>query len=266
MKTFRSITVLAILTMTISVHSQTIIRNFDSAGDLAANFSLVGTNKFSEADTIGLGSSRALEVGDVFVQGSYVHNSGIASGYTSVSTSIFFQWLTPTNVGGGAGLFLGFGPDTSYSPPIGGGGAATNDHALLALASNGLLFVQNVADGGSPQNAGFAATSLTSGNWYQAKLDLTPTGGNDFDLTATITNSDSSGVLGSIVQTASSSFTNASLITDSEIHAFFGGQGGSVSRGIDTVDNFSTVVIPEPSTFTMIGLALASLYILRRRQ
>lgn len=239
--------------------------DFNTPGQLDANFLAVDSNKYSEGAGIGLSGSTGIDVATFSSQGSRTYTAASSSGSDSLSTSIYFQWVTPTDAGFGSGMFLGFGPSTSYTPGLAGNtGVATNSHVLVAVPGNTQMFLQNVDSGGAAQNSGFGANTLVDGNWYHLQLDLTPSGGSDFDLTGTLTNSDSDGVLGSVVRTITTPRTNVGFTGDSDVYAFFGGQGNSVSRGIDTLDNFTA--IPEPSSLLLLGMAIGTALLFRKRR
>ncbi len=261
--TWITISSCAVLAVSLSTVQATLI-DFNTPGDLTANFQAVDSGKYSEAAGIGLGGTAGVEIATFGSQGSRTYTSESFSGSGTLSASIYFQWVTPTDVGFGSGMFLGFGPTTDYAPGLGGGsGDPSDNHVLVAVPGNAQMFIQNVSSGAAAQNSGFAGNTLVSGNWYHLQLDLSPTGGNDFDLTGTLTNSDSDGVLGTVVRTVSTNYTNSGLIGDAEVYAFFGGQGNSVARGIDALDNFSA--IPEPSSLVLISVALGSLMMFRKR-
>lgn len=281
-KTTLATSVLAAIAMP-AMHTNASVIDFNTTGELNANFTVASNNKYSEADAIGLDGTRGVDVANNSLQGSRAFNTSFDGSSPSATVSIFFQYTSATN-NGGAGLFIGIGPDQNYDPAFTGGGVATNDHIMVTFQGAGgasdpdtrQLNFFNIVNGDSPFGGpdlsssfgGFDSAEYVDGNWYKLELVWTFDSGDGlFDLTATIQNSTADGTLGATVASiAASDLDNPSLRDDGTVYAFFGSQAISVDRGIDTLDNFEVdvVPIPEPGSLSLIGLG--GLLVLARRR
>jgi len=253
-----------------------VLIDFNTAGDLDNNFNSTGTGsgigKWSEQSGNGIGESDSVTVGTAGNQGTEVYNVAFDGSAAALSVSMMFEFdpVTPENTGG-AGLFLGFGSSSTWDGQFGSPGGADDNQFMVALTGNGAstkrLIHYNTADGTTtPDNPGAGANfSVTAGNWYQLKLDVTNNFDNTYDIISSIYNvNGTTGEIGSLVQSKSTlGFTNADFAAGADAYAFFGGQAASDNRVGVNYDNFE--VIPEPSSIMLIGLALGSLALFRRK-
>ena len=111
--------------------------------------------------------------------------------------------------------------------------------------------------------------SLSADNWYalQTSIELSADATASFmSVSVFDVGADGTGPLGSAL--ASVSATNVSLPSggfSGNLWAGFGG-GNNTGSNIAAFDNFSVVAIPEPGTLVLVGVALGSLLLFRRRR
>lgn len=186
------------------------------------------------------------------------------------SVSMMFEYdPVATQVDSGAGLFVGFGSTSTWVAQFSNSGVGTDNQFMVGLTGitggDRRLVNYYVADGIRTQDSGASAT-LTAGNWYELRLDVVNNFDNTYDILSTLNNVDgATGVVGSqIISNDFASFTNTDFAGGADMYAFFGGQGQSDNRVGVNYDNFSAV--PEPSTYALIGLVLASLVLMRRNR
>lgn len=201
------------------------------------------------AATSGLGGSKSVEnSGDLtFVRKAPAINL-LTSGENVVTLDIFFQW------GGSAGLAspqLGVvGADTGVfnSGTAGDVSGRINNAGTLELRSNNTELTRG------------ATLVLTSGNWYDLRAVITRTATtNQFDITLGLYNSSTSGVVGSLVDSLSSTaFSNATLYGDTTLYA-----AARENSSVPRIDNFGMTQIPEPAGAL---LALCGLLAVSRRR
>jgi hypothetical protein len=114
--------------------------------------------------------------------------------------------------------------------------------------------------------------SLTSNNyvlnddsWYYLAIDYNYIQATDeWQVDWSLSNSDSAGTLGSLVGSASSPNGANVLGANPGLRGYFGTRSAQ-RTSIGGLDNTSLVAIPEPSTLVLVGLALGSVVLFRRR-
>jgi hypothetical protein len=246
--------------------------DFNSAGDLTANFTVVGTGaaRFSEGATVGLGASRGLNATGNTSPGAAILTSGGFGplGFASATVGMYFQSQANTSASGSTKvLMLGWNTSLALNPaaqtaPF----ASTAIFAGLEQRATGpantfrVLSIGQDAGASSADVTAPASTTvtMTPGNWYYFETTLTTNAVNDFRLSATLYNSDSAGLVGSPLQTIVNTSIASSLFGGAaSVYPFFGQSGGSSSRGMGPLDNFTynTVPVPEPGSATILALA-----------
>ncbi|MEM1210894.1 MAG: PEP-CTERM sorting domain-containing protein [Planctomycetota bacterium] len=238
---------------------------FEEANQLAENFS--GFSNFSQSATGGIDDSGSIAL--TSTSQVAVENASFDASSGSFAISSFFQYNGANS--GGRGFFVGLTSDStdtySSSATTTGTdlrvivtGSGSSDNYGIALINNATTFA------GSSLNV-----PLVTGEWYQLVLNVGPAVGGQFtaisgelldDDGVSLKNLNNDG-LGGYTQTTS-------LTSDTEAHAFFGGQNPT-SRAASNADNFfspsdvpaSDAVIPEPGSLGL--LALGSVLMLRRR-
>jgi hypothetical protein len=253
----------AVAALATPLAAQSVFDNFNSytsLTDLDVNWNRTnGAGLVAIASSGGISDSRSITVTSANSDISLVNKTTSfnfvtlpGSGYT---LSAFFQRGT-----GGTGqanphvAFVGDALNSVNAPSTWGLGVRVNGSDQIQFYNNG---------GATGATVG---VSLTSGNWYQISLNITEGAGNDFNLSASVFNASSSGVVGSLVASHSIVITNAAAAADTTGFAGFR-LTGNIPPSIlaRNFDNFSA--IPEPSTYAALAGAVAlGLVALRRRR
>lgn len=282
MKTTVSLSLLLVLA---SAAQAQFLYTFNEPGELQDNFNFFNTQ--DDPDTVNLqqsasgglngsGSVSVSTASGVGALGSRVEIHSFPGSLASFTISAYFLHWAPTSTAGNP-FALGFGPSSTYVPnwqdTDGDPGSADHNHLLFGLNQTGTLGdyrlrLQNKV-GGSIEDGGglneFTSTfNLTDQNWYYFSVDITQDA-NGYSAVVELRNSDSSGVVGSLVATISEAdMLNPALANDPAVHAFFGAGASARQRGVRFIDNFLSP-IPEPTSAALLGAA-SLLFLLRRRR
>ena len=199
--------------------------NFDTAGDLDANFTAGTGDAFNEADSVGLSGTRAINVtnlSNIYTEKNAHAAVGIGSSYT---TSAYFYNDGNSGYGGLGVITASQGSQSNGSPQAlsgvgmffhGGGGGFVNDSTD----------VQDVNWDGGNMGTG----------WYKMIFSYTRTGSNTYDLVFQIWNADSDGNLGALKTQRVFSVVNDAISADGvSLYPYFLASG---SR-FDQMDNFT---------------------------
>jgi hypothetical protein len=157
---------------------------------------------------------------------------------------------------------------TSYINPAPG---VTDQNVSMRLnGNNDTPTIQLRAMNGT-RGATAASPTLTDGNWYYFQVDFWRFSATEVKGTATIFNSDSSGVLGSTVTSFTSDAWTFSaggtsgIAQDSTTYAILRLNANPEAGVVDPiVDNWSVSVVPEPTTWALLAGGLTSLMVFRR--
>ncbi len=289
MKTITSLSLA--LGLVLTAQAQTIQYDLNNTSDITTEFTTTdGAGPgYTGVDGIGLSGSAGL-LGGLFstnTSGS-VPNVGPYSFSTladfSVTQSIYFR----TQSGGGAGgatfdntdaLILGLTPNSSVTPGFAYQSFATDGFAIAArvtdadvddLGTQSVIQFQGFDD---VNNAffGFGGnTTLSLANeWYLYEVEFAYDSlNNDWDITWSIYESDSNGVINpAAIGTLSATRINPFTITDDtmELSGFF---GSSQSRrgNIFGFDQLTVVAVPEPTTFAQMAGLFGLLAYLRKKK
>lgn len=188
---------------------------------------------------------------------------------TRTDDSIYFSFLVRRNTDGGQFFMLGL--TQGALPETGGNVAGAGGYFTRANLNNagGGRIGSNVFSGGTRSEAGIF-TLLGDGDGgpgptalYVGKLTKTDPSGNYNSLSFTI-NPDST-------MESALTWTNLTFETglDSVDRLWFRTSGSTENLSIDMLrvgTTFDTVVIPEPGTLVLMGIALGSLLLFRRRR
>jgi hypothetical protein len=236
--------------------------DFNTPGDLAANFiqSPTSANAYSETNGIGVGGSRALDVAIFGVNDSgvdtSVHNG--ASHFSSVgdhlTTSLYvlsgsFNTGLPT-------LELGFLGNTDQT-------LSSSDTTARYLAvkftrfSSKLEIDKKATTGGSTITGPFTGT-IIDGHWYKLSVDLVNLGSENVQLTASLDDYGTSGMASPTTAISISPTVVSSIPALTGDATVFAGFLGHTSGGADAFDNFS-LLVPEPGSLLCLLLAIPSL-------
>jgi hypothetical protein len=150
-------------------------------------------------------------------------------------------------VNNGQPIFLGVGPNETFQPNL-TAGASTDHHFTLGLFKGSGTEIDQAklrltsSEGGAVTavtSPSFTTGDLVAGTWYRLMADVAYDGTN-YDIVGTLEQADAYGnPVG--LPLLSHTFDNVavpSLSSDSEVYAYFGGQGSATARGVTAVDNF----------------------------
>jgi len=253
--------------------------DFNTSGEIFTEFNTTG-NIFGNGSGTGLGGTNSASTPAFFTTGTSVLQDSFSGDSSSIEVSLYFQFATPTaDASFGTALWAGIGPSSTYEAGLASGGS--DSHLLVGLqgrtttgANSGnpitkyFMSFNEKVDGTVSNFGGSTLTNdLVVGNWYYLDVSITYDV-NGYDITASLSDSDSNGVLGGVLAGGTISATDrtiASLSGDSEIYSFMGGSGNR-SRGIGVVDHYSLAVIPEPSSIALSSVALAAGWLAFRRR
>ena len=242
--------------------------DFDTAGDLANNFTITGA--MTQSPTGGAGNSGsvtppAADATAVYNQDTFAFDTG------ETATISMLLKKGPTPAGGSRALQLGFGNGTSSLFTNGTSSflSARIDSSTGATAGQMQLAVQTRDGSALTTNAQGSAFSLTNGNFYLFTVNITKTGDSSFVLDGSVVDQ---GIDGLTPGATIASFTDAAVTnntlggsgTTSGLNAAF---RSNASAGAAALDNFSANAgpIPEPGSLGLIGLGALSLVARRRR-
>lgn len=240
--------------------------DFDVSTDFTSNFTNNGSAAYAWSATAGIGGTGGVTstVGDGAFTAEY--NPGAAFGVGSLqSISAIFLFASngqsnaatnnrfsvgTVNSGGDSGEFRGVAFQMF-------GGAATDQWTpRLRVRANTV-------------STGEASLSLTDNHWYRMDASFTITNvGGDFTYSYALYDY---GTAGTSLSSTLFSLENVSVIGQSldsanNRYLSFVGTEDANGFGIQAIDNFGTVAVPEPSTFALLGGGLATLAFLRRRR
>ena len=235
--------------------------DFDTAGDLASNFS--GYSDFAEQATGGLAESGAVTL---------TANSQVAVYQTPVNLndgvdhvlSMYFQYNGGDGDGGtGRGFCVGFtsGPADTYETSATTTGV--DIRAIVAGSGSENLYGIDLQNDSVNVDGSAKDIPLVIGNWYYLELTIAAVAPGEFQgVTVALYASDAGGTVGDqlkiLDEGGSGGYTVTSTLADAtEAYPFFGGQNPA-SRAASTADNFSyTMSVPLPETTIFHGTPMA---------
>ncbi len=216
--------------------------SFDSTAELTTYFTSANP-VYTNSASGGLNSTGA------------VVNPGIAGDLWALTAGISFTsdvntyvvrayFLNATDDG-----YAGLGFAAGNSNPVGANAEATTGLGMCTHAGGGEFFNDGVST-----LTDYGSDLLVNGQWYFVVFTITVTAPNTFNLEYSVTNSDATGGVGSlVVDETLVGVSNATLGGASIIYPYFSGQGSRVS----TVDDFSVSVTPLPLPIQLASLTAA---------
>lgn len=241
--------------------------NFDSAGDLLANFNPTEASGLAtESASAGFDGTRGIDLSTATGNHAFVFDGSFSGDLLSWGTSVFYNPSASPVVP----LTLGFIStdqfDFSAFTPIVDGASASLANILPSIsfqvgpAGQALL---NTLPGVAPSTIDSDNRALSEGTWYEASLQVSYNGSNEYSVTGTTWELDAFGDRTSALAVSSGLAVNASLASDAEVFTYF-----SVHAGGGEIDNFSTsAVVPEPSVYGLLfGTVSLVVLTMRRRR
>ena len=261
--------ILPLVGLSASLQAQTLI-NFNSTGDLAANFAgYASGTQFVNVASGGLGATGFVSMNPSASSNYAVHQSSVnATSFSNAIVGGYFLYDGTTF----SSRPISFGFTSSATDVYSGSLATTGTDIRVALngANSGTNAGIILSHGGVAVDTSASNVTLVAGNWYYMQLSIGGVSGGSFTgVQAELFNSSNTGTIGTslkVLNNGGSGYSIVSSLTgDASVHAFFGGIGPG-SRGIDGVDNFTFAAIPEPSSFTAIaGVWVLCMVSLRRK-
>ena len=242
---------LTAFTASTAMSTHAALYTFEAANEFSSNFA--GSSGFSQSATGGLTNSGSVALGSTStIAVEQLSFDATAGGFT---ISAFFKYNGANDDGRGFAIGVTSGASDTYS------NSATTTGTDLRVTVNGIDGAGNedkygiqILNNGSAIDTSSLNVVLTSGNFYQVKLNVGGVSGGSF-----------TGITAELLTEAGSSLklldngggggytTVTTLTTDAEAYAFFGGQNPT-TRAASHVDNFSTPSIPEPASLALMGL------------
>jgi hypothetical protein len=271
MKTTRLLSLL--FGFTVCLQSHAVLVTFDAATDYTSLFNATDSNALSWSSANGVGgtsgrvgvpqSTASTDTSAIYNLASFDLTTG-----STFETSIYF--LIPNPIGGNAQITaaqIGFSSANNQGFLNTAGFAYISSRVRAsAIGSTYVLESQFKNPAGSATNHGTTGDfSLTAANWYKLTATYTDVG-SSFTYTASVQDFGAAGTtVGSVVQSISGSLAQTSLSgSDTTAWAAFRANGHVSNNKVLALDNFA--VIPEPGTLALVGVALGSLLLFRRRR
>lgn len=271
---------LSTLVAAAGLNAQTVQYDWNSSTQLADDFTTTDS-AISQVTSGGLNNSGAISYSTSDVNGFSTVTGNLASFSTAsdftITQSTYFKTGTRTQYerDGRRAIHLGL---------TGAEGVAYAVTFVDAIALSGGLYVEDAFVAGSPNtlvveffgqtsdpDVNFSLTnnnlSINADSWYFLSVDYNYNSIDDeWSLDWSLNNSDSAGIVGSSVGTASSPVVANPFGANPNLHGFLGTRSAERTN-IALLDNTTLVAVPEPSAFALIAgfLALGSIMVRRRR-
>ena len=283
---------LALITAVAGARAQGFLDNFDSPFTLA-NYNaylntatptwgpafLVTNSPYSWVSSGGVGNSGAVSLAagssTITADASLIyHNSSfnLAAPNTALTISAELN-VSAINGGGNRLLQLGF-VNGSTNGMNGNAGVAFTSLRLSTVGTTGDTYTPQyqtkLASGSTVSTAFTPNVTLTPGEWYELSGTFVNIGGGNLQASGFLQDEGKDGLTpGAVVFTFPTMTLNSGTADIASDTAVWGALRGFKSDGLSLVDNFGangTVVVPEPGTAALVGLAAAVLLAARRRK
>lgn len=239
--------------------------NFNTPGDLNTYFNNYtgGAYPLVQDSSSGLSGTGGLTV-------DLGNDTGLAILKQGFSVAVGNTWTVSAffNDQHDAG-YGGLGISATASSAQAGFDVAPNNGIGVSVHAGGMLFDDTVGSSDSALvSKTYSGGDIPSPQWYEVVDRITYNGGISWSSVYSLYNSDSSGNVGSLVYTYSTTQNNSALSTGKDVYPYVGATGDRMSE----IDNFSVttdataLVTPEPGTMALTVLGGASLMLFRRRK
>lgn len=266
---------LALTAMLPAAATITTFYDFNDGTDLGWTGVTGGNGELHYTSDGGLNDSGAVFRNDTTGRNAYMHTNDIFDGTLGPMTmSLFFEAGLPgrNETAENRASQMGFRTDDVWGNSDGGQNIARLDQSPNSVFVS--MFPRSGSEVnlrvGTMDNTGSFSSqiALTEGDWYYWTSTFELTGTNTWDITSEIFAADDEGNIGSSLLTTSA--TGLVGPTMNNFGTVFGSIGiGENDRNnrdsIRTVDNVTITVVPEPGTLVLVGIALGSLMLFRRR-
>ena len=260
--------------------AQSALIDFNTAGDLDTHFdgNWVTTDDFDEADGVGIGATRALGVVSDIVGGTddagatlVTSNYRFGSPGAKIAVSAYFHTVAQLGTAGEDRVFelnlVGSSANVPTAAHTGIGGKIEFVPNADGNDSIGIEFRRNNADVAGSQTPDASAFDIKSSTWYKATFTATNAGaGNSIPATMVLDeySADGTSLVTAGVFSHSFDIPAGDISIDPEVWAAFRVRNGT--RLYNAIDNFETVqlVIPEPASVALVGLAVVGFLAIRR--
>ena len=243
------------------------VSDFNTLGTFATEYQVNNGSNLQQVTSGGLSGSGGVnlisETGDstaIFKNEVF----DLSTGTPTLTISGYFLNQQGVAGGGAAGAFqLGFAAEQSTA--FNGGSGYTFISARVR--GEGSVEFQSGVNGSATNSGTSAGNLLVNGNWYFLTLSLTRLATlNTFSGQVSLSNSDSTGAIGSPIATSSNpAITNALIYADPTTYVGFRAAGATIGgSGVNFVDNFAAT--PEPGSAALLAIGALGLGGIRRRQ
>jgi len=269
-------TLLVGITAIASFAAHATLIDFNGGSELNDDFA--GFSNFTQSGTGGLDNTGSVTLTSTSQIAIYQNQAFDATAFSDAKVGIYFQFNSVGNNFSSRPLSIGFTGDAAntYKSSSENNVSSTdsttaNDIRVQLVGGGGVggttAALRLVGDGVQADQSSVNIT-MVQDNWYYMELRIGGVSGGDLiGVEGELFNASSDGTIGSSLKNLNNGGTGgyditSGLSSDSAAYSYFGGfvPSNSVAR----VDNFSAV-IPEPSTFVLVGVAFGTLAFFRRR-
>ena len=260
-----------VLGLTTSLHAGFV--DFNNAGDLASNFTVLGGTVVEDA-TGGIGGTRAAKA-SASTDFTIINGTALSSSVGQpVVASIAFKTTVPGVNNSGSHFTTAIAGFSTLANSVSSGDGALTGRGYYMTANNPDIGVNspNVTVGLSGYGSGF---TLTANSWYKLETKFTKsatayTWTYEVNLYALgVNGTDSPSLVGgsSYQNTQGATQNSQDFYNATTLYPYYSFASGVDNGGLTTIDNASFTAVPEPAvTAPIVGLAMLGFGAWRRRR